>query len=1091
MQISFFGEFRVSRQGQALLPFKRVKVMALLMFLALERERSHSRSALMGLLWPELPETKARNNLRVALSRLRGRLAEAGAPDTLLHATRHEVRFQLDDSISFDVATFQTLLAVCDQCRHGDRSTCSDCIERQQTAVSLYKGPLLHGFYLDGAADFDEWLFVQREQFHLQVMGVLAELTAALEDTGRLAEAIQTTRRQLELDPLHDSAQRRLLRQLAITGETNAALTYFANFKKLLKQELGVEPDQEMVALVAQIEQGTVTAVRSDATLPPSNLPENLTPFIGREEEVAQLNERLAERTYRLISLVGPGGMGKTRLALEVAHGQIGRFADGVFFVGLVGVERVENVPTAVAEALTLPMQRNTDTTQQLLAYLKNKEMLLVIDNIEHVIDSVDLLLQLLRHCPQLVLLVTTRTQLNVQAEDLFRLHGLPVPDAETGEEAARFASVRLFCDRAYRLQKSFKLTPANRDAVASICRSVEGMPLALELAASWIRDLDVAALAQSLAEGLDFLQSTGRDMMPQHRSMRAVFDHSWRLLAKAEQELLAQLSVFRGSFSAEAAAIIAEATTMGLVHLRMHSLIRRAGNGRYALHELTRQYAAEKLVVDAAHHTEVQERFTRYYLTKVAEREAMLDGPRAQTAVVEMRTALDNVRAAWQTGLELARWPLLDEALVGLMQFYRTASLWSEALRLCRESLDHLDAAQTSKAVARLRCHLQCQYSYLLARLVKPEALPEAEKALSLAKGVDDAFLLANAHEIVGQVLIRNGRFAVAEQKLGEADKIARNHNFPAILVQLLSGRGLIAYFQTHYEQAQQYGEAAIALAEQEGVAHGAKLTALQTMGNIALDRGDYVKALHYHGQSVTSFEELGNRRDEAVERHMMANTQVAVGLFEAAIAHERRAIVLFQKVGDDVMESFARHVLADGLRQQGKLVEALVEAETALSLLTASNEPMANGYAHLNLALVLFDLARYSEADSHFALASTHFGYVERHSCVHEAEAGRALAALRQGESETARAAIEPLLPHLPDTKSAGGDRPIALFLACYQVLDAVGDGRAADVLQRGQRYLVEMAAKIDDEALRRSFLENVPHNLELQAAWDAIKK
>lgn len=1080
MYISFFGDYRISREGQAPVTFKRLKVLALLMFLALERERSHSRSSLMGLLWPELPEANARRNLRVALSRLRGRLAEAGAPASVLHATRHEIRFQLDDGVTFDVAEFHALLAACDQCRHVNRNACTDCIERQQTAVSLYKGLLLHGFYLDGAADFDEWLFVQREQLHLQVMSVLTDLTAALEENGRLKEAISATRRQLELDPLHDSAQRRLLRLLAITGETNAALTHFASFKKLLKQELGVEPDREMMALVAQIEQGTVTAVRTDPLLPTSNLPENLTPFFGREKEVTQLSERLAERTYRLISLVGPGGIGKTRLALELAHSQVGRFADGVFFAGLAGVERVENVPTAVAEALALPIQRGTDTRQQLLAYLKNKEMLLLIDNIEHLLESVDLLLALLRHCPQLVLLVTSRTQLNVQAEDMFRLRGLPVPDGDSLQEAARFAAVRLFCDRAHRLRKSFKLTAENGDAVVSICRSVEGMPLALELAASWIRDLDVAELAQSVAEGLDFLQSTGRDMMPQHRSMRAVFDHSWRLLAAPEQDLLAQLSVFRGGFSAEAAATIAGATTMGLVRLRMHSLIRRAGNGRYALHELTRQYAAEKLAADSDQPEAVQERHSHYYLMLVVSETAAMDSPQAEAALGRIRAVVDNARAAWQAGLALGQWQLLDEALAGLIYFYQFAGSLQEGVRLCAESLAHVDASAADQS--RLHIHLQCQHAYLLMRLKMPEAYQAAEEALSQAQKHDDPYLLAFALYTLGKVHKRNGRFDAAESAYQQAEEIARTHGFHAILVQMLEDRGHMAYVQNQYKLAQRFSKAAIELSLQEGVAYTCSLFATETLGSVALDRGEYKQALHHYEQVIASYRAMGYTFDEALGLHLLANAQVAVGLFEQAIENETAAIPLFQKLGDHTLESYSHHVLADALRQLDRLEEALVEGQTAVTLLEGHDYPMASGYAHINLAFVLLDLADYDEAEVHFTLASTYFGQVGRLTSVHEAEAGRALAALRQGRPQDAYMHIEPLLPYLPDTRSAAGDRPIALFLACYQVLNAAEDGRAAEVLQRGQAFLAGMVAKIEDKALGHSFMNNVPTNREL---------
>ncbi len=329
----------------------------------------------------------------------------------------------------------------------------------------------------------------------------------------------------------------------------------------------------------------------------PRPLPAPATPFLGRELELAQIAERLADPSCRLLTLLGPGGIGKTRLALQVAAGHQPVFADGVAYVSLAGVETGEraesDLASALAGALNAPFRDSEDAQAQLTAVLRPLELLLVVDNFEHLAGEAGLLADLLMEAPRCKLLVTSRQQLDLVEEWIYELQGLPLPTGADGEESS---AVVLFERSARRSSHAFALDESSRGAVVQICRLVSGMPLAIELAAGWVRLLSCAEIAVEVARSLDVLAAGQRNLPERHRSMRAVFEYSWRLLSQGEQTVLAALSVFAGGFGRDAAQAVAQAGLPMPMALASKSLVQRMDAGRYMLHELVRQYAQEQL---------------------------------------------------------------------------------------------------------------------------------------------------------------------------------------------------------------------------------------------------------------------------------------------------------------------------------------------------------------------------------------------------------------------------------------------------------------------------------------------------------------
>lgn len=1097
LQISLLGSFQITHDQQGEVPFTNRKVMGLLAFLALEADQAHSRETLMGLLWPAMSEADARNNLRVTLARLRKLLEGVTAVSPLI-TSRTDVRFRPDDSVTLDATDFQALLAQTEDHAHAERGACVECRQRLATAAALYHGPLLHGLFLDDCPAFDEWLFVQRERFHLQALEVLEELAQGLEADGRYAEALTPTRRQLELDPLHDSAQRRLLRLLAYQGQTTAALGQFASIKKTLHAELGIEPDVELLQLAQQIKGGTLPmpgprAAKTDTSREATavagtavahhNLPEILTPFIGRERELAQLTERLAAPlngpAYRMITLAGPGGIGKTRLALEAARANLHRFADGAFFVPLDGVAQAFDIPAAIASALNVTFSSDAAPAAELLRILQEKQLLLVVDNLEHIIEEgAALLLQIVQSAPQVVLLITSRERLNVQAEDLFRLHGLPYPDDANGE-AGHYAAVRLFADRAHRLQKTFRLSDETLPHVAHICRLVEGLPLGLELAATWVRDFSVAQIADSLAENIDLLATDLRDISPRHRSLAAVFEYSWQLLTAGEQTALSQLAVFRGSFTPAAAGQVANAPPLTLTRLRYKSLVRSMGNGRYSLHQLTQQFAAEKLAEMGE--TVVYQEHAAHFLNLVAAQSEALAGAQPQQAIGMVQLDLDNVRQAWRWGTTVGYWKALHHSVAGLSRFYHAAGLNEEGAQMMGQALDALPV--DAEHALRLDLLLE-QTGFIISQAKLSDAISQAEAAVTLAQQLDDSVRLGRAFLLLGRAHSQTGDLRRSCSELEAGLTQARRGQDLALEAEILRYLGTTLQSLNERQLGENYLQQALQIMRDLGNRTQEQAILLYLAVN-HIEMNEYARGRPYLEEALHLIQATGNRPLESRIQNALGFVNAALGQLEAALPYHDRSRQIAHEIGEPFQESHAYHNLCTVNRKLGRLELAEQCGREALRLGQQYNLADPISYAWLHLGYLFRDQGKFDAAFEAFVQAQVGWQALEMSGLTIEATAGMAGALWRQGKAGQALKQVAVVLDLLEQAPLQGVDEPFEIYLACYQVLNALYDSRAASVLQQADAWLQRLVAAIDNPETRASFLNNVPVNRQLQTA------
>ncbi len=628
LRVFLLGPPRIEHDG-APVEFGTRKAIALLAYLAVT-QRSHSRETLAALLWPEHDQAHARAALRSTLWALNKALTGAG-----LGIERETIGLERSAGLWLDVDYFHDRLAECHTHGHPADDVCHTCLPSLAEAVALYRDDFLAGFTLRDSPDFEEWRFFQAESLRRELAGALERLARGHSIRREFEATIAYARRWLALDPLHEPAHRRLMQVYAWAGQRTAALRQYHECVQLLKRELGAPPQGETIQLYEAIKENREPPPPVIPLSPDQPLSGNLaahrppTPFVGREAELAEVARLLADPACRLLTIVGAGGIGKTRLALQSAIDHSAAFSHGVFFTPLAAVSSTEFLVPAIAESLAFQFFGRQDPKVQLLNYLREKNLLLVMDNFEHLAEGTELLTDILESAPGVKILVTSRVRLNHPQERLIEPQGLsfPTSEAAVGPEIENYSAVQLFLHSARRVHWGFALSETERPGVTHVCRLVEGMPLGVELAAAWVRVISPAEIAQEIERDLGFLATSLGGVPERHRSLRAVFDYSWKRLLEEERNVFRKLAVFRGGFDRAAAERVAGASLLNLSTLIDHSFLHRTPSGRYEVHELLRQYAEEDLRADGEDYEAAHDRHCAYYAEFLRQKEAPLKG--------------------------------------------------------------------------------------------------------------------------------------------------------------------------------------------------------------------------------------------------------------------------------------------------------------------------------------------------------------------------------------------------------------------------------------------------------------------------------
>lgn len=622
-----------------------------------------------------------------------------------------------------------------------------------------------------------------------------------------------------------------------------------------------------------------------------TNVPIPPTPLIGRESELDGIRHLLANPECRLVSLIGQGGIGKTRLGIEFALRQRESFPGGVYFVALASINSPDLIVPAIADAFSFSFSGPLDPKEQLFGHLARtvrQPALLALDNLEHLLAespiAADLVAEILQRFINIKILCTSRERLNLHGEWMFDLPGLPVPPLEHLDKMEEYSAPALFVNSARRINPKFQLIAADKPALFRICQLLEGIPLALELAAAWTGMLTCAEIAREIESNMDFLATPIRNIPERHRSLRASFDHSWRLISDAERDTLSRLSIFHGGFDRAAAEEVAGANLLLLSLLVSKSLVRRAESGRYSLHEMIRQYAYSHLeeIEPCCHQT--CDRHSDFYLNFVSKYESKLKSAAQQTAMHEMTAELDNLRAAWDWGIKNKKFDTLGGAVRAFGWYYEVSGM-------IRDGIEQLE---------------------LLARALNDSPRDaQADKTLG-------ACLVQQ-----GLLFFRSGQFARAQGLYDQGIDLLRSVDAQSLLADALIFSGTLTHLNGNYLEARSLIEEGLeyARASQNDwfIAYG-----IYNLGHVDSLMGDYQKGYDQMQEGLALWRKVGDPHSISLGLNFLVDTKITLKRYEEAKESMRESIALCEQTQNRWGMGTAQRYLGLAMLADGQYDEA-----------------------------------------------------------------------------------------------------------------------------------------------------------------------
>ncbi|MGB1253279.1 MAG: BTAD domain-containing putative transcriptional regulator [Candidatus Promineifilaceae bacterium] len=1085
LKIQLFGSFHVVLDGTTITSFRSDAQRVLLAYLAAHRGSHLRRDTLAALLSPDRDNRSARKYLRNRLDRLRQTIGDRVANPPYLHTDRSAIGLTAGDHVWVDVADFRQQVEAVRQHRHRTLAGCTLCLDRLRQVTGLWRGELLAG--LNYPSDiWETWLLAQRAQFRQDAIWALTALGDAHAAQEQWQMLLDVAQKLLGIEPWHEKAHQFAIQAHLRLGDRAAAAAQLARCQTVLWEELGIEPDEATKGLLASTENPPTPPAFANL----HNLPDARMPFFGRKSPLTQVQSLLGNPQNRVVTLVGIGGVGKTRLAQEAGRKLVGSFPDGVWFVPLAGIgeqQTTDQIATAIAQAFSFTFTQTTSPLTQLTNFLRKAELLLILDNLEQIIDdAADVVETLLTRTRHVAILCTSRESLNLVEELVVPLGGLTVAEKPSANklQSATSPAIALFTERARRTDATFTLNDTTLPAVARIGDLVGGSPLGLELAATWTRTRSLEQIVSAIEASADFLSTRRRDMPKRHRSMRAVFNTSWKLLEPDEQLIFAKLTVFRGGFSAEAARTVADATLDDLDLLIEKSLVQRSGN-RYAVHELLRQFGEEQ-------RDEIRpKRFITYYLHLLAKQNKPLISmqPLAAARLIEQNER--NIWQAWQWALDSSADALLNTAVAPLADYYFLRGRYFEAEGLFRAASKYVSTDRSLLATIQAQ---HARFLFLLGRF--QEAVSSGEAALALQSNLPLASLT------IGESLLQQGRFEAASHQLEQAKLGAST----IVTAQSIRKLGVLTAISTgdfteatrHFEEAQQLFEQvgypcgsawassnlgtvamqnerfviAQNLFEQahelfQRIDHMASAGLMQVnLGTLFSEQHNFVAAHRAYSEGHKICTQVGDTLGEAKLLGSLGWVSRKLGRLDQAGAYARQSIDQLKTLGSTLEMSKANSYLGSVAYHKRDLDSAQIYQQTALELAESVGNPAAIGYAQLGLAL-----AKGQSGFGEFTSVLEHASQHKLQALELEARAGLALV-MAEKDFAAAQAVLASVKQHIAKEQHIFGvEEPGLLYWALYQLSDPATQ---ATQLAYAYQQVQQLASQLQAETARAQFIQ-----------------
>jgi predicted ATPase/DNA-binding SARP family transcriptional activator len=949
-----FGTPRLERDGTRL-EIHRRKVMALLIYLAVTG-KSHLRDSLATMFWPDHDQGSARAALRRTLSELQKTLGEK-----LIRVEQDSLRLERTTDLWSDIDEFRSRLEAYRIHGHHPEDPCPDCLLAMTEALSLYQGDFLTGFTLRGNAEFDEWQILQTEILRRESIDALRWLVMGRTANGELSLAIDFARRWLVLDPIDEAAHRFLMQLYAWNGQRSEALHQYQECVCILKQELGVQPLDETAALYEHIrsQKNLPTPVLSSPPQKsiskpdtPNNLPVQLTSFIGRLADLEGVKEELSRPYVHLLTLTGPAGVGKTRLCLEVAAQLLDQYEDGVFFVNLAPIFDPALVGQTIAHVLGVRESGSKPLVESLKENLREKHLLLVLDNFEHLTKAAPLVTELLTAAPGVKVLVTSRTLLHIYGERLHPILPLPLPKSNRGaqlESVTQSDAVQLFAERARAVRSTFELAKENIQTIVEICTRLDGLPLAIELAAARVGRISPQAMLGEWKDvsgksSLQILTDGPRDLPDRHKTMRNAIAWSYNLLDANEQAAFRQAGVFVGGWTLDAAEkVIGESlfvsdypkltSSSGSPFARMldsfvdTNLIKQSEVGteiRFFMLETIREYALERLVecgeVDA-----VRCRHTDFFLALAEAARPHLFGSQQVFWVNRLEQEYDNLRAAliWAVDSRKVEIALRLGSALGKFWYIYGPNYWSEGRKWLEQALN----------------------------LIQFDPLPLDVRANAL----NEAGVLAWVQIDYEHAILRFEECLALRKRLGDKTGIGS----------ALGNLGLVAREQLNLVRARAYQEKCLALKRELGDRQGIA-TALSNLALVAADQGDIEYSISLYEESLIMNRELQNKTGLTLALHNLGGLLVENrGDIKRSLILLEESLELSQELGERFfLIPLTLHHLGNLSLNQGDYEHVRSFFEQSLNLSRETD----NKYG---IGLALLDLGRLAHLEDEYVTA------------------------------------------------------------------------------------------------------------------------